>query len=57
MRPIQKTMFPTVLFRLTAGSLPSAIMGSCAIYPVINDSRLNPGRGIYFLRQIIDSPA
>jgi hypothetical protein len=57
MRPIQKTMFPTVLFRLTAGSLPSAIMGSCAIYPVINDSRLNPDRGIYFLRQIIDSPA
>jgi len=31
-RPNQKTMFPIVLFRFTAGSLPSAIIGSCAIY-------------------------
>jgi hypothetical protein len=31
MRPIQNTMFPMVLLRLTMGSLPSAIIGSWAI--------------------------
>lgn len=31
MRPIQKTIFPIVLFLLTIGNLPNAIIGSCAI--------------------------
>ena len=32
MRPIQKTMLPTVLFRFTIDSRPNAIIGICAIY-------------------------